>query len=82
MYDALQYVRTLNYVDQTRIGMIGHSQGSKNTSAAVDMDSSLYTRSMTLKSISSMIHLRKNSQQKKSSNLRTIWQRHVWMPMN
>lgn len=43
MYDALQYVRTLNYVDQTRIGMIGHSQGSKNTSAAVDMDSSLYT---------------------------------------
>lgn len=43
MYDALQYVRTLNYVDQTRIGMIGHSQGSKNTSAAVDMDSSLLT---------------------------------------
>lgn len=43
MYDALQYVRTLNYVDQTRIGMIGHSQGSKNTSTAVDMDSSLYT---------------------------------------
>ena len=37
MYDALQYVRTLNYVDKTRIGMIGHSQGSKNTSAAVDM---------------------------------------------
>ena len=43
MYDALQYVRTLNYVDQTRIGMIGHSQGSKNTSAAIDMDSSLLT---------------------------------------
>ena len=43
MYDALQYVRTLNYVDQTRVGMIGHSQGSKNTSAAIDMDSSLFT---------------------------------------
>lgn len=43
MYDALQYVRTLNYVDQTRVGMIGHSQGSKNTSAAIDMDSSLLT---------------------------------------
>ena len=40
---ALQYVRTLNYVDQTRVGMIGHSQGSKNTSAVVDMDSSLLT---------------------------------------
>ena len=43
MYDILQYVRTLNYVDQTRVGMIGHSQGSLNTSTAVDMDSSLYT---------------------------------------
>ena len=43
LYDALQYVRTLNYVDQTRVGMIGHSQGSKNTSAVVDMDSSLLT---------------------------------------
>lgn len=43
MYDALQYVRTLNYVDQTRVGMIGHSQGSKNTSQAIDMDSSLLT---------------------------------------
>lgn len=43
MYDALQYVRTLNYVDQTRVGMIGHSQGSKNTSATIDMDSSLFT---------------------------------------
>lgn len=27
MYDVLQYVRTLNYVDQTRVGMMGHSQG-------------------------------------------------------
>lgn len=43
MYDVLQYVRTLNYVDQTRVGMMGHSQGSKNTSAAIDMDSSLLT---------------------------------------
>ena len=43
IYDALNYVRTLKYVDQTRIGMVGHSQGSKNVSAAVDMDGSLFT---------------------------------------
>lgn len=43
IHDGLQYLRTLQYVDKTRIGMMGHSQGSKNVSAAVDIDCSLYT---------------------------------------
>ena len=43
IYDGLQYLRTLQYIDKTRIGMVGHSQGSKNVAAAVDMDCSLYT---------------------------------------
>ena len=33
IYDGLQYLRTLQYIDKTRIGMVGHSQGSKNVAA-------------------------------------------------
>lgn len=29
MIDALNFVRTLNFVDQERIGMVGHSMGSR-----------------------------------------------------
>ena len=32
LHDALDFVRTLKFVDQTRIGMMGHSQGSRRTS--------------------------------------------------
>jgi hypothetical protein len=42
-FDALQYARTLVYVDQTRIGMWGHSQGYLNESAAIYLDGAYYT---------------------------------------
>ena len=35
LLDALNFVRTLKFVDQTRIGMVGHSQGSRRTAYAV-----------------------------------------------
>lgn len=28
VYDALEFIRTLNFVDQTRVALVGHSQGS------------------------------------------------------
>ena len=34
MLDALNFVRTLEFVDQTRIGMAGHSAGSRRTASA------------------------------------------------
>jgi hypothetical protein len=43
VYDALRYLRTLKYVDQTRIGMTGHSQGSRRIFAAAALDASYYT---------------------------------------
>jgi dienelactone hydrolase len=43
IYDALRYLRTLKYVDQTRIGMTGHSQGSRRIFAAAALDASYYT---------------------------------------
>lgn len=43
IYDALKYMRTLQYIDPTRIGLVGHSQGSQRVAATVDMDCSLYT---------------------------------------
>jgi hypothetical protein len=42
-YDALQYARSLAYVDQTRLGMWGHSQGYLNESAAILLDGGYYT---------------------------------------
>ena len=34
MYDALNFIRTLHFVDQERIGMTGHSMGSRRTARA------------------------------------------------
>jgi len=42
-YDALQYARSLAYVDQTRLGMWGHSQGYLNESSAIYLDGGYYT---------------------------------------
>lgn len=42
-YDVLQYARGLAYVDQTRLGMWGHSQGYLNESAAILLDGGYYT---------------------------------------
>jgi hypothetical protein len=41
--DVLNYVRSLTYVDQTRLGMWGHSQGYLCESAAMYLDGSYYT---------------------------------------
>lgn len=38
LLDALNFVRTLNFVDQTRIGMGGHSQGSRRAEFATLLD--------------------------------------------
>ncbi len=38
MLDALNFVRTLEFVDQTRIGMAGHSAGSRRTASAAMID--------------------------------------------
>lgn len=43
IYDALKYMRTLQYVDTTRIALIGHSQGSQRIAAVADMDCSPFT---------------------------------------
>lgn len=41
--DALNYLRTLKYVDKSRIGLVGHSQGSKRVNSTVNLDCSYYT---------------------------------------
>ena len=38
LYDALNFVRTLKFVDQTRIGMAGHSTGSKRVGSTAVID--------------------------------------------
>ena len=38
LWDALNFVRTLKFVDPERIGMTGHSQGSRRTSHAAQLD--------------------------------------------
>jgi len=38
MIDALDFLRTLKFVDQTRIGMAGHSAGSRRSAYAAMMD--------------------------------------------
>ncbi len=43
LHDALEFVRTLKFVDQTRVGMMGHSQGSRRTSYAASLDVGYYT---------------------------------------
>lgn len=39
LYDALNYIRTLHFVDPTRIGAVGHSMGAMRTFSAACMDS-------------------------------------------
>lgn len=39
LYDALCYLRNLRFVDETRIGSVGHSMGAMRTFAAACMDS-------------------------------------------
>lgn len=41
--DALKYLRTLKYVDQTRIGLLGHSMGGLRSGAAATDDASFFT---------------------------------------
>lgn len=41
--DALEYLRTLKYIDQTRIGLVGHSMGGLRTGGAASADASYYT---------------------------------------
>lgn len=43
MLDALDFVRSLNFVDQTRIGMVGHSLGSIRICYAAMEDCGYYT---------------------------------------
>lgn len=38
LYDSLNFLRTLNFVDQTRIGMTGHSMGSRRVAYAAMLD--------------------------------------------
>lgn len=38
LLDAVNFLRTFNFVDQTRIGMAGHSMGSKRVAYAAMMD--------------------------------------------
>ncbi|MBR0428466.1 MAG: alpha/beta hydrolase [Lachnospiraceae bacterium] len=41
--DALEFARTLNYVDQERIAMFGHSMGAGRVSYVAKVDSGFYT---------------------------------------
>lgn len=43
IYDALQFLRTFNFVDQTRLGLVGHSQGSFRAEFASLIDCSYMT---------------------------------------
>lgn len=43
MYDALNFARSLKYVDASRIAMIGHSYGSSRTSITAKMDCGFLT---------------------------------------
>ena len=41
--DAFEYLRTLKYVDQTRLGLLGHSMGGLRTGAAATAHASFFT---------------------------------------
>ena len=43
MYDALNFVRSLQFVDTTRIGMVGHSMGSARTDSTALLDCTFLT---------------------------------------
>ena len=42
-YDVLEYLRSLDYVDQTRIGMVGHSLGGSAVGSMVATTAGFYT---------------------------------------
>ncbi len=42
-YDVLSYIRTIKYVDQTRIGFWGHSQGNGTMGASLRLGQMYYT---------------------------------------
>ena len=44
VYDALEYLRTLHFVDKTRIGLTGHSMGSRRTGHTCFLDCGYFTR--------------------------------------
>lgn len=41
--DAVNFVRTLNFIDKTRIGIAGHSQGSRRAGYSAVLDCGYYT---------------------------------------
>ena len=43
LYDTLEFARSLSYVDDTRIAMLGHSFGSGRTSATAVLDCGYFT---------------------------------------
>lgn len=43
VYDTLNYLRTLGYVDTTRIGLLGHSSGSRKAGFAAIADCGYYS---------------------------------------
>lgn len=43
LYDAMQFLRTLNFVDQTRLALVGHSMGSMRAEFATMLDCSYLT---------------------------------------
>jgi len=43
VYDALQYVKSLEFVDSTRVGMIGHSTGAGRTANAAIMENGYFS---------------------------------------
>lgn len=43
LLDALNYVRTLTYVDKTRVGIIGHSGGSRRAGLVAVLDCGYYS---------------------------------------
>lgn len=48
MYDALEYIHSLAFVDKTRIGLFGHSLGSTRASVTALLDCSRYTWNDTM----------------------------------
>jgi len=44
VYDALEYLRTLHFVDKTRIGLTGHSMGSRRTGHTCYLDCGYFTK--------------------------------------
>lgn len=47
-YDVLEYLRTLDFVDQTRIGMVGHSLGGAAVGSMAATSAGFYTLQDTL----------------------------------